>query len=220
VPASSSQFLHIFFVGTFVIVSLAMFPSCFGVHPYHKELHVNKTISLLAFFSVLLIASLACAGSTTPTPASLSPTDTAAPTLHRPTETPTPTLTGPAETPTPALDPRCVPASAAQVDIIRLGVQGVQESNNIKSVWAVRSDDFERVWFVAAEITGPGIEPKQAIGLWAIPGELDVPSAGAWSVNPFALEFSDWADGPGSDAQLSEFDDGAQEALSCASAAP
>jgi hypothetical protein len=36
------------------------------------------------------------------------------------------------------------------------------------------------------------------------------------SVNSMALEFSDWADGPKSDANLSEFDDGAHEALNCA----
>jgi hypothetical protein len=51
--------------------------------------------------------------------------------------------------------------------------------------------------------------------LWAISGEFEQPGL-TYSVNPFALEFSDWGDGTKTDAQLSQFDDGAQEAIACA----
>jgi hypothetical protein len=110
---------------------------------------------------------------------------------------------------------RCVPASAQQIDNIRTGVKGIQQSNDVKSVFAVRSKDYEKVWFVAAEITGPSIQPKQAIGLWAISGDLEAPKI-TLSVDGFALQFSDWGDGTKTDAQLSQFDDGAQEAIECA----
>jgi hypothetical protein len=111
---------------------------------------------------------------------------------------------------------RCVPASFQQMDVIRAGVKGISENNDVKDGFAVRSNDFNRIWFVAAEITGPGIDPNKAVGLWAIPGELNKPTSGAWSVNGFAIEFSDWGDGTKIDAQLSISDDGAKEALSCA----
>ena len=37
-----------------------------------------------------------------------------------------------------------------------------------------------------------------------------------YSVDGFALQFSDWGDGTKTDAQLYQFDDGAQEAIECA----
>ena len=111
---------------------------------------------------------------------------------------------------------RCVSASTAQIELIRSGIKGIEANNDIVSVWAVHSNGFSNVWFVAAEITGTGIESKSAIGVWAIPGELDQPSAGAWSVNGMANEFSDWGNGGTAQMQLSMNDDGAKEAESCA----
>lgn len=110
---------------------------------------------------------------------------------------------------------RCVPASAQQMEYIRSGIKGIQQSNDVLQGFAVLSNDYERVWFVAAEITGPAIQPKQAIGLWAINGELDAPGI-ILSVNGFAQEFTPYPDGTTTDAQTSQFDDGAQEVLACA----
>lgn len=110
---------------------------------------------------------------------------------------------------------RCVPASAIQMDYVRTGIKDIQQSNDVLQGFAVRSNDFQQVWFIAAEITGPGIEPKQAIGLWAITGEPEEPGI-ILSVNGFAIEFSPYPDGATTDAQTSQFDDGAQEALKCA----
>lgn len=152
---------------------------------------------LIFIFSIALI-SMGCGSSTSVSP---TPVATSIPTLPSlPTNT--------------ALPLRCVPASSAQIENIRVGVKGIEQNNDIKSVYAVRSNDYERVWFVAAEITGTGIQPKQVIGLWAISGELEQPGL-TYSVNSFALQFSDWGDGTKTDAQLSEFDDGAQEAIFC-----
>lgn len=109
---------------------------------------------------------------------------------------------------------RCVLASELQMQYLDNGIKQIQQSNGVLQGYAVRSGDYERVWFVAAEITGPGIEPKTVIGLWAMSGELDFPTT-VFSVDGFANEFSYWSDGRKAAPKLSMFDDGAQEALSC-----
>lgn len=134
--------------------------------------------------------------------------------IPKPVETPIPPATTNTQAAT-VLTSRCVPASAAQIEIIRAGIKGVDTNNDIGTAWAVKTNDFAKAWFVAGSIQGPGINPGDAIGLWALGGELETPSAGALSVNSFALQFSDWADGPKSDAHLSTSNDGAQEALNC-----
>lgn len=157
-------------------------------------------LGILAFCCIATVVFGALLPETTPLPTGTpAPIDTAVPTQTVP----------------PTQPSRCLPASPQQMEYIRAGIQGVQQSNDVLPGFAVRSNDYERVWFVAAEITGPGIEPKQAIGLWAINGELDQPGI-ILSVNGFALEFTEYPDGSTTDAQTSQFDDGAQEALACA----
>lgn len=164
-------------------------------------------LGILAFCCIATVIFGALLPETTPaavqTVESAPTTDTTAITID-PTHTLQPTQSS-----------RCLPASPQQMEYIRAGIQGVQQSNDVLPGFAVRSNDYERAWFVAAEITGPGIEPKQAIGLWAINGELDEPGI-ILSVNGFALEFTEYPDGSQTDAQLSVFDDGAQEVLQCA----
>ena len=72
----------------------------------------------------------------------------------------------------------------------------------------VRSDDFENVYFVAAQIEGEGME--DSVGVWATndPGG----DGTIFSAEGFAREFSDWGDGPG----FSPSDDGLDEARDCA----
>lgn len=101
------------------------------------------------------------------------------------------------------------------MEYLRNGIKQIQESNDVLQGFAVRSEDYERVWFVAAEITGPGIDPKEVVGLWAMSGELEFPTT-VFSIDGAALEFSYWSDGTQAAPQLSMFDDGAQEVLSCA----
>ena len=110
---------------------------------------------------------------------------------------------------------RCIPASLAQMELIRAGIKDIEQRNNVNNGFAVLSNDQKGMWFVAAEITGPGIL-KNTIGLWAIPGELDTPNTNVLSVDGFAGSFSSWPDGTKTDAKLTMFEDGAQEALSCA----
>ncbi len=111
---------------------------------------------------------------------------------------------------------RCVPASNEQIDAIRAGVKDIAESNDVKSGWAVKSNDFEKVWFVAVKIYGPGMENGTGPGLWAISGEINSPGM-ILAVDGFAKEFSPYPDAGKTDAAITITDDGAKEALLCAS---
>ena len=129
----------------------------------------------------------------------------------------------PTPTPLPVVEPtknlfeRCVPASEAQKEAIRSGIKSVQSSNDIGIAYAVKSGDFEKVWMVAAEITGQGIAKGDAIGVWAISGEQDTPGM-ILSVDGFATEFSPYPDGSKTDANTNLMDDGVQEAKACVEA--
>ena len=84
----------------------------------------------------------------------------------------------------------------------------------LRNAQAVKSEVFKQVHFVSAEIDGPGIDGSGQIGTWAKRGSLG-DGGGVISVDGFALEYSDWADGSRSGAELSITDDGAQESRDC-----
>ncbi|MBV6394163.1 MAG: hypothetical protein KPEEDBHJ_03412 [Anaerolineales bacterium] len=123
----------------------------------------------------------------------------------------------PEPTATESKSSRCVPASNLQLEAIRLGIKGISEQNDIKTGWTVKSSDYENAWFVAAKIYGAGMENGTGPGLWIISGDPENPSSGAFSVDGFAKEFSDRGTGETLGFNFSMFDDGAQEALECAS---
>ena len=112
----------------------------------------------------------------------------------------------------PAVTSRCSSASVSLLNEIGsfLTVTG---GGTLRDGQKVRSNDYEKVWFVAAEIDGSGMEDRGDIGIWAS-NESDA-SALIMSVDGMAKEFSDWIYGPDTDFQLSQFDDGAQEAKVC-----
>lgn len=122
----------------------------------------------------------------------------------KPTETPTPT-----ETPVPS---RCVPASTAQMESIRAGVTG-----ELRSGWAVKSNEFQQVWMVAAMPYGPGMEVGGGSAVWAVAGSPDKPDAVA-SVNAVAKAISDWPDASKTSVAIDLTTDGVQEAKACAEA--
>ena len=104
-------------------------------------------------------------------------------------------------------DSRCEPINASMMGAIAEGMSGTKLSR----AEAVKSDDFDSVWFIAGEVEGSTGEP----GLWA---SNDITEAGAgliYSVNDVALEVSDWGNGGTTDAAMSPDDDGAQEAIDC-----
>jgi hypothetical protein len=112
---------------------------------------------------------------------------------------------------------RCVPASTAQMAAIRAGVKGEASYNDVRSGWAVKSKEFQNVWFVASKIYGPNAENGVGPGVWAISGNPSSPGL-TLSVGGFANEFSDYPDAGKTQAQMSMSSDGAQEAKQCAEA--
>jgi hypothetical protein len=109
---------------------------------------------------------------------------------------------------------RCRDVPQGLVDGIEEGLT-VTGGGTLRDAQAVKSEDFERVWFISAEIDGPGIEGDGDIGTWAKSGPLAVGGGLILSVDAVAKEFSDWGHGDTTDAELSMSDDGAQESHDC-----
>lgn len=106
---------------------------------------------------------------------------------------------------------RCVRVSSEKLQsILPLTAGG---GGTLRNGWAVKSSDFQSVYFLAAEMDFPGAEGDGEIGVWAT-GSLEA-TVGFFSVNGLAIEFSQWGDGSKTDAQLSISDDGASEAEQC-----
>jgi hypothetical protein len=179
--------------GAFIIVATV----AIGRKP-RKPLAIGASVVLFVAIGVVAPASTRPFAETDPTPGASS--------------NPTPGASG-QPTPNQSSAPvsRCIAVSAAKLEsILPLSVAG----GTLRNGWAVRSADYNEIWFLAAEMDFPGGgEGNGQIGMWAT-GDLE-PVVGFYSVNGFALEFSSWADGPASDAQLSMSDDGASEAEAC-----
>jgi hypothetical protein len=123
------------------------------------------------------------------------------------------TVDGP-QTVTPVADSRCVDVPAGLVARIAEGLT-VASGGTLSNASAVKSNDYEAVYFVAAEIDGPGMEGDGEVGVWAIGGNLEDPDL-FLSVDGFAHEFSDWGYGPDTTFAVQIGDDGAREAQQCA----
>jgi hypothetical protein len=107
----------------------------------------------------------------------------------------------------------CRRVSRAKLAQIEAGLT-VSGGGKLRRGFAVKSGDYNRLYFIAAEIDGPGIEGAGDIGLWAS-NRLEEGGLTS-SVNAVANEFSDWGDGRKTDAQMSQDDAGAGEAVNCA----
>ena len=94
----------------------------------------------------------------------------------------------------------------------------VEGGGKLRSAQAVKSGDFESVYFVSADIQGPGLEGAHDIGTWAT-NRLRVGGL-IFAVDSVAKEFSDWGHGDKTDARLSMEDDGAEESQECALGRP
>jgi len=142
-----------------------------------------------------------------------APEPTAVPTEQpEPTEEPEPT-----EQPTvEAADSRCEPVDDALVSAISDGLT-IDGGGSLRNAQAVRSDDFESAYFVAADVQAAGLEGANDIGIW-VTNDLAAPTS-IYAVDEVAQEFSDWGDGGQTDARFSASDDGAQAARGCAEAA-
>jgi hypothetical protein len=106
----------------------------------------------------------------------------------------------------------CQLAGKALLTSIATGLT-VSGGGDLIQGWTVRSTDHQNAYYVAAQITGPGISSPIA-GIWAT-NRLDGTGL-ILSVDAFAKEFSDWADGGLTDAALSIADEGADRVRQCA----
>ena len=108
---------------------------------------------------------------------------------------------------------RCKPASRAKLDDITSGL--TVDKGQLRNGVVVRSNDFESVFFIAAELDAPGLEGAGDIGVWAS-NRADGSEGTIFAVDGIANEFSEWPDGRRTDAEMSIANDGADEARSCA----
>jgi hypothetical protein len=104
-------------------------------------------------------------------------------------------------------DSRCESVNASMIDAIAEGMSGT----TLSRAEAVKSGDFDSVWFIAGIVEGSNKNP----GLWASNDITQARAGLIYSVNDVALEVSDWGNGTTTDAALSPNDDGAQEAIDC-----
>jgi hypothetical protein len=145
-----------------------------------------------------------------PTPvASRAPTSAPSST---PVATPQPTPAPTASTPAISAN-RCVVVSQKKLNRIA-DLLTVSGGGSLVNGHAVKSNDFESLWFIAATINGPQMG-SNTIGIWAT-NTLEAVTGGIFSVDSFAEEFSDWVVGSTTDANITQNDDGAQEAAQCA----
>jgi hypothetical protein len=113
-------------------------------------------------------------------------------------------------------DPRCTRVPPALVKVIATGLE-VQGGGNLRFAQAVKSEDFESVYFVSADIQGPGLDGSGDVGTWAT-NRLAAGGGLIFAVDSVAQEFSDWGDADQTDANITMQDDGAQLSRECVEA--
>jgi hypothetical protein len=109
-----------------------------------------------------------------------------------------------------AANGRCEPATSAIMT--PLGNALRNERDRLVNGQIVKSRDHEDIWFVSAEIEGPGLTEPGDIATWATtsPGGAEA----IYSVDDLAKDHTTWRDGTAI-AGLSMEDDGATESRDC-----
>jgi endonuclease YncB( thermonuclease family) len=122
----------------------------------------------------------------------------------------------PAQSSAPKRDARCENVSNYVQEAL---IEGLTNGTGatLRGFQAVRSNDFEEVYFVAAELEGPGLDGDDQIGVWAT-NDIDSYMGIYMSVNEIAKEFSEFPDGDTTDAYVTMNDDGAELASKCTQA--
>ena len=116
--------------------------------------------------------------------------------------------------PAPALDSRCEPATSAIMTPPTNGLQNDQDQ--LVDGHVVKSRDHDDIYYVSAELDGPGFDDPGDIATWATtsPGGAEA----IYSVDDLARGESSWRDGVAI-AGLSLEDDGAMESRECVESA-
>jgi hypothetical protein len=110
---------------------------------------------------------------------------------------------------------RCENVPPALVAAMEEGLELTGGGGSLTNAKSVKSNDFERVYFISADIDGPGLEGPDDIGTWAKSGPLQVGGGLILSVDNVAEEFSSWPDAGTTDVEMSMEDDGAEESKDC-----
>lgn len=103
----------------------------------------------------------------------------------------------------------CLVVNAESVEALRVGVKAIQNSNDVGRAAAIKAPGGDS-WLVAAEVTGPGMEPE--VGVWATVNDpTSSPSNAYQSVDGIASAFSDYVKSP----TFTVTSDGVDEVRSC-----
>jgi hypothetical protein len=107
-------------------------------------------------------------------------------------------------------DGRCEPATSAIMTPLGSGL--TNERDRLENGQMVKSRDHDDIWFVSAELEGPGFQRPGDIATWATtsPGGAEA----IYSVDEIAKDNTTWRDGTAI-AGLSLEDDGATESREC-----
>jgi hypothetical protein len=112
--------------------------------------------------------------------------------------------------PPPAADSRCEEATSALMT--PLGNALKSERDHLENGHLVKSRDHDDIYFVSAELEGPGLFDPGDVATWATtsPGGAEA----IFSVDELAKDHTTWRDGTAI-AGLSLDDDGAPESRTC-----
>lgn len=115
------------------------------------------------------------------------------------------------------------PEESRCADVDQTTIDGISEGLNVAEVeltgWAaVKSDDFDQVWFVSAVATGGGFDGE--VFTFATNDDPTQPGIDGLTLAADAMsdEFTDWPYGPDTDFGVSFLDDGGEESRDCAEA--
>lgn len=107
----------------------------------------------------------------------------------------------------------CLQVPPEKVSQIEAGLT-VYGGGSLQHARAVRSGAHEHVYFVSADLEGPGLEGPGHLATWAVT-RLDGSGGMVLAVSGQAKEFSDWPDGEKTDARTTMDDPGARESQDC-----
>ena len=107
------------------------------------------------------------------------------------------------------------PCKTAPRALVRVIAARLTEHETLRHAQAVRSGT-KRVWFVSAEIDGPGLEGDGEIGTWAKEGPLAPAGGVILAVDTvFAQVLSGWEPGDRTYSDVTMDDAGAEESRAC-----
>lgn len=93
-------------------------------------------------------------------------------------------------------------ATSLQIEKIQAGVKSPYRMTN---AYTARSKAHKNAWFIAARLTGPGMDDRPRVAVWMHLRGPDDPGL-LMSVNSYAKDFSEWADGSRTKAEVTMSD--------------